>query len=94
MTTNTYFGTQLSAVQIVRIEKKQGTQKLIASKFLKIQNPQSIPGIDTPATMSKMASLSNSRLQNRKERPNQFINNGEMAEKDKRPVSKGHLSNY
>ena len=43
--------------------------------------------------MNKVAYL-NSRWQTRKERPNLFINNGEMAEKDKRPVSKGHLSNY
>ncbi len=40
----------------------------------------------TPYT-SEMASLSNSRWQNRKERPNQFPNNGGMAEKAKRPVT-------
>ena len=35
---------------------------------------------------SEMASLSKPTWQNRKERPNASTNNGDMAEKDKRPV--------
>ncbi len=36
---------------------------------------------------SEIASMSNSRLHNRKESPNQSTNNGDMNEKAKRPVS-------
>ena len=36
-----------------------------------------------------MASLPNSRWQNRKERKNQSTNNGDMTEIAKRPVSEG-----
>ena len=44
---------------------------------------------------SEIASLSNSRKQNRKERPNRSTNNGDMDEKAKRLwVSVWHLSYY
>ncbi len=36
-----------------------------------------------------MASSSNSRWQNRKERPNRSTNNGDMAEGNKCPVNEG-----
>ena len=38
---------------------------------------------------SEIASSSNSRWQNRKERPYQSTNNGEMVKRAKRPVSDG-----
>ncbi len=37
--------------------------------------------------LSAITSLSNTRWQNRKELPNRFSNNGDMAERAKRPVS-------
>ncbi len=56
----------------------QGPQKLSSLKSLKIQIPP--PAILQP---SKMTFLSNSRWQNRKERPHRSKNNGDMVEKAK-----------
>ncbi len=39
-----------------------------------------------------MSSLSNFRLQNRKERPNSSTNNGDMSEKAKRSMSESVIS--
>ena len=43
---------------------------------------------------SEMAFLSNSRWQNRKERPNRSTNNGDMDEKAKRLVKESVISIY
>ena len=58
---------------------KQSPQKLSPIKLFKINFCNE--------DISIMASLSNSRWQNRRERPNRTTNNGDMAKPAKRPVS-------
>ena len=54
------------------------------SKSLNIQNPPTDTDAFSLLLPSEMASLSNSRLQNNKERANRSTNNGDMVEKAKR----------
>ena len=56
------------------------------SKSLNIQNPPTDTDAFSLLQPSEMASLSNSRLQNREERPSRSTNNGDIVEKAKRDV--------
>ena len=76
---------------------KQGPQKLSFLNSLKIRIP--FPPKKHGNVPSEIASLSNFRWQNCKERPKQFQNNGDMVDKAKRGVvselvSIWHLSNH
>ena len=69
----------------IKLSIKISAQKLSSLKSLIIPPP---PLITRECAMktSEMALLSNSKWQTRKERPYRSTNNGDMAEKAKRPV--------
>ena len=72
----------------------QGPQKHSSLKSLNILNPPPILGIFTPAAI-KNSFLSNSSLQNRKDRSTGSTNNGNMVKKAKRDVmTEGVCYNY
>ena len=68
---------------IMYIQLQTRSKKL---KYLKIQKLTPIPVVFTPLAIRNGASISNSRWQNRKERPKRSTNNGYRAEKAKRPI--------
>ncbi len=81
---------------IYQYKKKQGPQQQSSLKSLKFNNPHRYRALPL-LQPSEITSLSNSRWQKRKERPNRPKNKGGMGEKAKLPVSRwvsDRASNY
>ncbi len=72
---------------------QQGPQKLISLKSLKIQNFHRFRAFSL-LQPTELASFSNSRWENLKERPNQSTNKGDMVDKAKRDVASGRSVIY